>query len=179
MLFRRHLYAAVIGLLFCGVTVQAQVTREQTIDKVRSALVKLPYYSVYDHLAYKLEGRTVTLMGAVTRPTLKKDAEAVVGDVKGVEEVVNNIKVLPLSSADDQIRRAVYRAVYSRGGLEKYALGANPSIHIIVENGNVTLEGVVANETDKNLAGIQARGVGGTFTFKNNLRVESESSNAE
>ena len=142
-----------------------------TVDSIRKALLSLPYYSVFDYIEFKLDGRTVTLLGAVTRPALKSDAEAVVHHVKGVEEVVNNIEVLPLSTADDRIRRAVYQTVFSQDGLSRYSLGANPSIHIIVKNGNVTLKGIVDNQGDKNLAGIQARSVGGTFAVKNELRV--------
>jgi len=173
------LWTLVLGLVLCCGSVAGQVTQAQMIEDVRSELIKLPYYTVFDYLEYKVDGRTVTLSGAVTRPMLKRDAEAAVHDVKGVEEVVNNIKVLPPSTADDRIRQAVYRAVYGSGGLQKYALGANPSIRIIVENGNVTLEGVVANEMDKNVAGVRAKSVGGTFKVTNNLIVESDAAKAE
>ena len=121
----------------------------------------LPYYGVFDNLAYRVDGDTVTLMGQVTRPTLKSDAENVVKRIEGVERVVNHIEVLPLSPNDDRIRIAVYRAIYGQTGLDRYALQAVPPIHIIVNNGNVTLEGVVASETDKNLANIRANGVPG------------------
>ena len=144
--------------------------KKSTVEEVRSALLSLPYYGVFDYLEFKLEGRTVTLVGEVTRPTLKSDAEAAVHRVKGVE-VVNKIEVLPLSNFDDRIRRAVYRSVYAQTGLTRYGLGANPSIHIIVKNGNVTLKGVVDNQGDKNLAGIQARNVSGTFAVNNELIV--------
>ena len=113
-------------------------------DKVRHQLVMLPYYNVFDDLAYRVDGNTVTLYGEVTRPVLKSDAERAVGHIEGVGQVVNQIKVLPLSPFDDQIRRATYRAVFGYGGLYRYAMGANPSIHIIVDNGKVTLKGVVA-----------------------------------
>jgi hyperosmotically inducible protein len=116
----------------------------------------------------------VTLLGQVTRPTLKSDAEHVVKDIEGVEKVNNQIEVLPLSSMDDQLRMAEYRAIYSTQGLDRYALNAVPPIHIIVNNGKVTLEGVVATEADKNLAGVKANGVGGVFSVTNNLRVENQ-----
>jgi len=160
-------------------TVQAQVKQDQMIGEIRSELLKLPYYGVFDYLEFSVDGRTVTLKGYATRPSLKKDAEAAVYDVKGVEEVVNNIEVLPLSSADDRIRQALYRSIYGASALQRYGLGANPPIHIIVKNGNVWLEGVVGSESDKNIAGVQARSVGGTFTVKNNLQIESETSKAE
>jgi hyperosmotically inducible protein len=112
-------------------------------------------------------------MGQVTRPTLKSDAEAAVKSVEGVREVVNNIEVLPTSPMDDQLRRALYHAIYSDPSLSKYAWSAQPSIHFIVKNGNVTLEGVVDNESDKNIAGIRANSVPNVFSVKNNLVVAS------
>ena len=142
------------------------------IREVRHELVMLPYYGVFDNLAYKVEGYTVTLLGQVTRPTLKSDAENVVKKIEGVAKVKNEIEVLPLSPADDRIRRAEYRAIYGDTVLNRYALQAVPPIHIIVKNGNVTLEGVVATEADKNVAGIRANGVSGVFGVTNNLRVE-------
>jgi hyperosmotically inducible protein len=144
--------------------------------EVRHELVMLPYYGVFDNLAFKVDGSTVTLLGQVTRPTLKSDAENVVKDIEGVEKVNNQIEVLPLSSMDDRIRMATYRAIYSTQGLDRYALNAVPPIHIIVNNGKVTLEGVVATEADKNLAGVKANGVGGVFSVTNNLRVENRGS---
>ena len=140
---------------------------------VRHQLLLLPYYSIFDNLEYRMEGGRVELFGQVTRPILKSDAENVVKRVEGVEGVTNNIQVLPLSPNDDRIRLAEYRALFGRGTLYRYALGANPSIHIIVENGNVTLAGVVSSEMDRNIAGIEANGVPGVFSVTNNLRVES------
>jgi osmotically-inducible protein OsmY len=113
----------------------------------------------------------VTLYGQVTRPTLKSDAGKVVKDIEGVESVDNQIEVLPLSPNDDRIRIATYRAVYGQSTLNRYALRAVEPIHIVVKNGNVTLEGAVASESDKNVAGIQAKGVSGVFSVTNNLRV--------
>jgi len=147
---------------------QDRITRE-----VRHELVMLPYYGVFDNLAYRVDGNTVTLLGQVTRPTLKSDAERVVKDIEGVERVNNQIEVLPLSPMDDQIRMATYRAIYSAPGLDRLALQAVPPIHIIVANGKVTLEGVVANESDKNMANVRANGVSGVFSVTNNLRTES------
>jgi hyperosmotically inducible periplasmic protein len=147
--------------------------REKLYKEVRHQLVMLPWYSVFDNLAYKVDGDKVTLYGEVTRPVLKSDAEAAVKSIEGVASVVNNIEVLPLSPMDDQLRRAVYRAIYGDPGLSRYSVQAVPSIHIIVKNGNVTLEGVVDNETDKNLAGLRANGVPNVFSVKNNLVVAS------
>jgi len=146
-------------------------TQPQLEREVRHQLVLLPYYSVFDNLTFRVEGDKVTLEGQVTRPTLKSDAEGAVKRIAGVSSVVNNIEVLPLSPIDDQIRRATYRAIYGEGGLPRYAEAAVPSIHIIVKNGNVTLEGVVDNESDKNLANLRANGVPNVFHVVNNLRI--------
>ena len=153
-----------------GARNESEIARE-----VRHQLVTLPYYGVFDDLAFRVDGGTVTLMGAVTRPTLKSDAENVVKRVKGVAKVVNNIEVLPLSGMDDRIRVAVYRAIYGDPALsDRYGFRALPSIHILVKNGNVVLEGVVANAMDKNIAGIRANGVPGVFSVANDLVIESE-----
>jgi hyperosmotically inducible periplasmic protein len=143
--------------------------------EVRHELVMLPYYGVFDNLTFQVNGSTVTLGGQVSRPTLKSSAENVVKDIEGVDKVVNNIEVLPVSPNDDRIRLAVFRAIYGHTALNRYALQAVPPIHIIVRNGNVTLEGVVASEADKNIANIQARGVPNVFEVTNNLRVEERS----
>ena len=148
---------------------QDRVTRE-----VRHELVMLPYYGVFDNLAYRVDGGTVRLYGQVTRPTLKNDAENVVKGIEGVTRVDNQIEVLPLSSMDDGIRIATYRTIFGKPGLDRYAMQAVPPIHIIVSNGKVTLEGVVANESDKSQAGIYANTVSGVFSVTNNLRVEGE-----
>jgi len=172
---RRTALALACGLGLTGMAFAQEGARspEQLEREVRHELVMLPYYGVFDNLAFKVDGHKVTLLGEVTRPTLKTDAGAVVKRIEGVESVDNQIEVLPLSPVDDRIRLAVYRAVYRQPSLSRYALQAIPPIHIIVKNGNVRLEGVVATEADKNLAGIRARGVSGVFSVENNLRVES------
>jgi hyperosmotically inducible protein len=139
--------------------------------EVRHELVMLPYYSVFDNLEYKVEGDKVVLSGQVVRPTLKSDAENVVKSVEGVSKVENQIEVLPVSPMDDQLRRALYRAIYNDAGLFRYGTSSVPSIHLIVKNGNVTLEGVVDNEADKNLANLRANQVPNVFSVKNNLKV--------
>ena len=148
---------------------------ERIVREVRHELVMLPYYGVFDNLSYKADpDGTVTLMGQVARPTLKSDAENVVKRIEGVEKVVNNIEVLPTSINDDRIRRDVYRAIYGNSVLSPYQLRAVPPIHIIVKNGHVALEGVVARAMDKQIAGVQANTVSGVFSVDNNLRVEEE-----
>ena len=157
----------------------AGVLSQKSIDRiykeVRHELVMLPYYGVFDNLSYKVDSDgTVTLLGQVARPTLKSDAENSVKHIEGVEKVVNNIEVLPTSSFDDQTRRAAYRAIYGNEVLSEYQLRAVPPIHIIVKNGNITLEGVVARQMDKQIAGMQANGVHGVFSVTNNLVVEEQ-----
>ena len=167
-------------MVLAAVSVTAQNTSrdqlspksEQRINKeVRHELLMLPYFGVFDNLAYKVEGGTVVLMGQVVRPSLKSDAENAVKHIEGVDRIDNQIEVLPPSSMDDQIRLQEYRAIYGFPALEKYALGVQKPIRIIVKNGRVTLEGVVDNQTDKDMAGMRAKGVPGTFEVTNNLQV--------
>ena len=149
----------------------SQKAVERIQREVRHELVMLPYLDVFDNLAYKVEGYNVTLFGQVTRPTLKSDAENVVKKIEGVEKVDNQIEVLPPSPMDDQLRLRLYRAIYGYAPLQKYALGVLKPIRIIVKGGHVTLEGVVDNASDKNLAGLRANGVPGVFSVTNNLAV--------
>ena len=117
--------------------------------EIRHELVMMPYYGVFDNVAFKVDGYVVTLLGQVTRPTLKSEAENRVKSVEGVERVVNQIEVLPLSPSDDRIRIGVARAIFNNSVLQQYSLRSVPPIHIIVKNGHVTLEGVVLREMEK------------------------------
>jgi hyperosmotically inducible protein len=151
---------------------QETKANQNLVREVRHQLLLLPYYTVFDNLAFKVDGDHVTLEGQVTRPTLKSDAEAAVKSIEGISGVTNNIEVLPPSPMDDQLRRALYRAIYGDPQLSKYGWSSMPSIHIIVKSGHVTLEGVVDNDTDKNLAGLRANSVPNVFEVKNNLVVK-------
>jgi hyperosmotically inducible protein len=142
--------------------------------QIRRELVTLPFYSVFDDLLFRVDGTKVTLMGKVTRPTLKSGAEKAIKNIEGVGEIDNKIEVLPVSPNDDRIRVAAYRAIYGQSAMQRYQMQAVPPIHIIVKNGDIELEGVVATEGEKNIAGIQAKGVNGAFTVKNNLRVQKD-----
>jgi osmotically-inducible protein OsmY len=142
-------------------------------NQVRHQLVMLPFYSVFDNLEYKVEGGKVTLLGQVRLPNVKGDAESAVKHIEGVAEVDNQIEVLPTSINDDRIRRAEFRAIYSFPSLQMYSLRSVPTIHIIVDNGHVTLEGSVARESDKDAAGIRANAVPGTFSVTNNLHIDN------
>jgi hyperosmotically inducible periplasmic protein len=154
-----------------------QSSAEQTplAKKVRKELVTLPWYGVFDNLAYQIDGPTVTLYGQVVQPSTRKDAERRVSKLAGVGRVVNRIEVLPLSPFDDEIRARTYRALFGwNSPLFRYGRGVNPSIHIVVNGGHVSLEGVVSNEGDRRLAYVLANGVSGVFSVTNNLRAENE-----
>jgi hyperosmotically inducible protein len=146
-------------------------SQERIVKEVRHELLMLPYFGVFDNIAFKVDGYNVILLGQVVRPSLKSDAENVVKHIEGVEKVDNQIEVLPPSPMDDRIRQRLFRAIYQYSPLQKYELGVQKPIRIIVKNGHVTLEGVVDNDGDKNLAGIRANGVSGTFSVTNNLQV--------
>jgi hyperosmotically inducible protein len=139
--------------------------------EVRHELIMLSDLNVFDNLSFRVNGNDVTLMGEVTKPILKSEAENVTKRIEGVGRVINQIEVLPLSPNDDQVRRATFIALSRQPQLERYFMQSLPPIHIIVKNGNVTLEGVVASKSDAELANIQARTVTGAFSVTNNLRV--------
>ena len=167
------LTAAVITIESASAASQETKANQNLVREVRHQLLLLPYYTVFDNLAFKVDGDHVSLEGQVTNPTLKHDAEAAAKSVESVSGITNNIEVLPPSPMDDQLRRALYRAIYGDPVLSKYGWSALPSIHIIVKSGHVALEGVVDSETDKNLAGLRANGVPNVFEVKNNLVVKS------
>jgi len=172
-------FVLLAGLTITGIPALAQQAQQEASQKaveriqreVRHELVMLPYLDVFDNLAYKVDGYNVTLFGQVTRPVLKSDAENVVKKIEGIEKVDNQIEVLPPSPMDDQLRLRLYRAIYGYAPLQKYALGVLKPIRIIVKGGHVTLEGVVDNASDKNVAGLRANGVPGVFSITNNLAV--------
>lgn len=143
-----------------------------TAEQVRRKLVTLPFYGIFDNLGYEIEGNTVTLYGQVVRSSTRKDAERRIAKIEGVEQVINRIEVLPLSRFDDSIRVRTFRAIFRTGGLFRYSQGVNPSIHIIVNRGHVTLEGVVSSKMDSQLAYMAANQVSGVFSVTNNLRIE-------
>jgi hyperosmotically inducible periplasmic protein len=166
------------ALVLCGLIafigpVQQRDSRTLRVESdVQRELLMLPNYSVFDHLAFRVEpGGIVRLLGQVTRPTLKTDAERRLKGIEGIEQVINDIEVLPLSPADDRIRLAVARNIYRSDALDRYGFQSQPSIKIIVKQGNVTLEGAVDSDTDKTIAGLKAREVPGVFDVKNNLAV--------
>jgi hyperosmotically inducible periplasmic protein len=179
-LLKHAFAAALIGLLSftfgAPAASAATVTNPKVLtlsDQVHHELLLLPWYGAFDHLAYQINGSEVVLSGQVIseHAVTKDDAAKSVRSIPGVTNVVNNIEVLPPSPFDNQIRRAEYRTVFSHGDLGRYTLGAIPQLHIIVKNGHVTLEGVVMNQMDKNMAGIIANTVPGVFSVENNLQI--------
>lgn len=152
-----------------------QNMQQRVVKQVRHELVMLPQFSIFDNLAYKVDGSTVTLMGQVYNAILKDEAAQAVKHIEGVEKVDNKIEILPASFNDDRIRRQVARAIFNQPRLFNYAIQPNPPIHIIVKNGRVDLEGVVRDQGDKNVAGIMANGVPGVFAVQNDLQVDMAS----
>jgi hyperosmotically inducible protein len=144
---------------------------DRITKSVRHELNMIPYVNAFDYLAFTVDDNTVTLQGNVTNPVVKSEAANVVKRIEGVEHVNNQIQVLPVSFFDDGLRVRLYRTIYGYPALQKYSLGVNKSIRIIVDNGHVTLMGVVDNQTDKNIAGIRANGVPGIFSVDNQLKV--------
>ena len=170
-------FASLLALVTLGSAQDAQrdqpsaKSQERIIKEVRHELLMLPYFGVFDYIAFKVDGFNVTLLGQVVRPTTKSDAENSIKHIEGVEKVDNQIEVLPPSPIDDRLRRRLFQAIYGYPALERYQLGVQKAIRIIVKNGHVTLEGVVDSDGDKNLVGIRANGVSGTFSVTNNLQV--------
>jgi len=164
---------SIVGAASAAVSVESISGPEARVaEQVRKQIVKLPFYSIFDYITFRLDDGVVRLDGQVHRPSLRKSAERVAEQVEGVDRVVNRIEILPTSFHDDRIRRSVYYALYSDPVLNRYALQARPPIHIIVKNGDVSLEGVVSRQMEKNVAGIRANTVSGVFSVSNNLRVE-------
>jgi hyperosmotically inducible protein len=147
--------------------------------EVHHQLLMLPYYSVFDNLGFSIQGNKVILYGQVVRPSLKQNAEAEVKSIEGIDVVVNRIEVLPISQSDDELRRSVYRSIFEDSTLSRYAVQAVPSIHIIVKNGDVTLEGTVHSAPDKNLATARAGAVANVRNVKNNLVVRAKAAEGE
>jgi len=177
------------------------------VKEVQKKLAGLTNYSVFDWLTFGIQGKTIILRGYASRPILKSDAANAVKRIQGVESVDNEIEVLPNSPNDDRIRASVYNRIYTQATLRKYnanqgsvaqALGPGGrsvalmaggitndppigfhAIHIIVKNGNVILYGVVNNDTDKAIAGMQANSAPGAFSIDNDLIVQGAASKPE
>ncbi len=177
--FRNFLILSLAVISFSVVGVNAQsysgAKSGKTIEQqVFKKILSLPRYEVFDHIAFQVNGGTVTLTGKVYNAINKGSAESVVKRIDGVTNVVNNIEVLPPSPFDDQIRANTYRALNNSGGLSRYFWEVNPAVRIIVDNGRTSLEGFVNNRGDYNLMNIIANGVFGAFSVQNNLVIDSQ-----
>jgi hyperosmotically inducible protein len=164
---------AILSLSFASVNAQSSSARSIE-DQVYKKILKLPRYEVFDHIAFKVDGGTVTLYGKVRNAINKSGAENSVERIPGVTNVVNNIEVLPLGSFDDSIRRNLYNQLSRTGALSRYLWTVNPSVRLIVDGGHISLEGYVANRGDYNMMNMVARGVPGAFSVANNLVINSE-----
>jgi len=171
-------FVVALTVMIAGISKAQSVNQraeERISREVRHELVMLPQFNIFDNLEYKVNGDSVTLLGQVRNAVLKDSAENVVKKIEGVDRVNNQIEILPVSINDDRIRNHVARAIFNDSQLFRYSTQSVPPIHIIVKNGHVSLEGIVANEADKNVAGIRANGVSGVFSVKNDLAVENHS----
>lgn len=171
---RNLMLMAVAAAMLSFVTVNAQTNRSQLTElerKVRKELLMLPNYGLFDHIAFKVDGGTVTLYGKTSSLGTMKGAERSVKRIPGVIEVINNIDELPPSSFDDRIRRQIAREFVRGAGVHPYISGVNPQVRIIVENGRVTLEGYVPNKGTANAMYLLANRVPGTFGVTNNLVI--------
>lgn len=174
----RLLFAVLIAvLIFSLVDVNAQnaspAVSFDIAKQVAKNIRKLPRYEVFDYIDFTVDGSVVTLNGKVINAINKSDAEGYVGRIPGVTRVINNIELLPVGSFDNTVRQNLYTTIHNWGGLSRYLWDVNPDVRLIVENGNVTLEGTVYNETDRNTMNIMANSVFGVFSVMNNLKVGS------
>jgi osmotically-inducible protein OsmY len=187
--------AAVIGgLLIGGVGSSAQsLSERQTTRAVQRALERLPYYGVFDFIAFQVDRGTVTLSGYAYHGSLKNAAEAAARRVPGVDEIGNRMELLPTSQNDDRIRWETYYRIYTDAFLSRYAPGGPDqvrrelydsrrfpgmhqplgayAIHIVVRNGHTTLFGVVDNKGDRQVAEFRAREVSGVFSVENEIEI--------
>ena len=153
---------------------RAPLTGADLENGVRHEILMYPRYTLWDDISFRIDNGNVSLLGAVSQPYKKSDLERIVQRIPGVASVTNEIKVLPLSPQDDRLRLQVARAIYRDPALSRYAMGAVPAIHIIVDNGHVTLTGAVNNTVDKQVAGMRASGAGLSFgPVINNLTVDN------
>jgi len=144
--------------------------------KVVHEILMYSRYTIFDNVNVKVRDGEVDLQGQVSQPFKKGDMARLAQHVAGVRSVTNELEILPTSFFDDRLRLQVARAIYRDPALSRYGIQSVPPIHIIVDNGHVTLEGVVNNEMEKHIAGMRAAQAGLSFgQVINNLRVENPS----
>lgn len=170
---------AILGFSFVDVDAQGfsddgNTAQQQIEKKIFKKIVTMPDYGVFDNIKFQLDGNTVTLTGQVYNLIIRSRAENTVKKIDGVERVINKIENLPTSGFDNRIRRQTVRSFSNTGGISRYLVGPRPSMRIIVDNGHLTLEGFVTNQSDSKLANILAKSIPGTFTVTNNLIVTKD-----
>ena len=178
----KFLFAAIAFVVLAGTAANAQTfiggkrpgSLRAMEDQIFHRILMLPNYGVFDHITYQLNGNTVVLGGSVASLGTRKEAERSVKRIPGVENVVNNIRDLPPSSFDDQIRRRLAVSLSDHGGLGRYLAWTNPPVRLVVDRGRVSLEGYVDNRADANTMNILALSVPGVFSVENHLIVKKE-----
>lgn len=176
-IFNKFIVFTIAIVAFSSLNVSAQGLSRDTSAigrQVQKKILRLPRYEVFDYIGYSVNGTTVTLTGKVKNAINKSSAENVVEDIPGVTRVINNIEILPPSRFDDDIRRSLYARLSNTGGLSGYLWPVNPDVRLIVDRGHITLEGQVRNRGDFNMMNITARGVPGSFSVTNNLKIEKD-----
>ncbi len=173
---KKSIWATLLFLAFGALLLTAQPQTQQPAANletdIRQAIFLAPHYGVFDNLSFQLEGNNVTLLGQVLLPITREEISGRLAKLAGIAKVTDKIEILPMSDSDDVLRMKIYRRLFGTSDLYRYALSPNPSIHIIVKGGHVTLEGIVSNEGDSRIANMAARKVNGTFSLTNNLKVE-------
>lgn len=173
-IYSRHfiLALAILALSLTAVNAQSSSTDTRPLStQIQKKLLYMPYYEVFDFISFETKGDTVYLYGKVLNGTNKSMAENIVEELPGVAHVVNNIEILPGGSLDNSIRQRLIHAIADRGGMANYVSTINPPVRLIVDRGNVTLEGYVASKGDSDLMNILANGVSGAFSVTNNLKI--------
>jgi hyperosmotically inducible periplasmic protein len=170
------LLGATLAIGIASADTNAPLTDQGLEQKAVHEVRMYTHYTIWDNINIRIQNGNVELNGQVSQPFKKSDLQRIMQRIPGVKSVTNDLEVLPLSPNDDRLRIEVARAIYRDSVLSRYGMGTLPSIHVIVDNGHVTLEGVVGTETEKNIAGIRANGAGLSFGMvTNNLRVERPS----
>ena len=172
-MFAKFIAALTVVLALSAPAWAADRKELQVVRDVQKQVLTYPQFSIFDAIHMQVDNGTVLLTGKVTMPYKKNDIEKRVAKIDGVHQVVNNITVLPVSQFDDELRFRIARAIYGNSNFWNYGSMANPPIHVIVENGHVTLDGVVISNTDRMLARSIASSFG-AFSVTNDLKTDAE-----
>ena len=167
----------ILGFSFANANAQTYASNS-SVRKIEQQVFKkingLPFYGLYDHIAFQVEGSTVTLYGKVLSLETRSDAEKAVSKIEGVTSIVNKIENITPSPYDARIRRDIVSEFSDHAGLSGYLRGPHPSVRLIVDNGRIALEGYVSDRATANLMNILVNGVPGVFGVENNLIVEKD-----